>query len=174
MNSRNSCYTLRCSSVYSCRKTRTNVSSPLVCLFLIMNSICRGNNAKSPFRSNIYPISGNWVPISRRIFFSFRWQCIYAEMCANSIRHIRCKISIRLPYVEEVGHPVPYIVPSGTICMIIRRVAEEHLGRCGGQGGDFLEPGKKKSLSLSLFSRLVPLVELRERGRLREEMIAVE
>lgn len=78
-------------------------------------------------------------------------------MCANSIRHIRCKISIR-PHAEEVGHPVPYVVPPGTIYMIIRSVAEKHLSRCGGQGGDFLVAGKG--------TPLVPLAELRERESL--------
>lgn len=44
--------------------------------------------------------------------------------------------------------------------MVIRSVAEKHLGRCGGQGGDFLEVRKE------LFPRLVPLAELWKRGRL--------
>jgi len=47
--------------------------------------------------------------------------------------------------------------------MIIRRPAEKHLGRCGGQGSDFLEAGKATAL--------VPLAELRERKRMQAEIV---
>lgn len=110
-----------------------------------MNSICRGNN-ENPLSVLTITQSRETACRSRaeKFFFFFSTARIYAEMCANSIRHIRCKISIR-PHAEEVGHPVPYVVPPGTIYMIIRSVAEKHLSRCGGQGGWFFGGGKRNS-----------------------------
>lgn len=135
---------------YSCYIIRTNVSSLLVCSFLIMSSICCGNNGKSPFRFRHLPD----LEKLRAKFFSFlSIECIYAEMCANSIRHVRCKISIRSPYAEEVGHPVPYIVPPRTICMVIRTAAEKHLGHCGGQRGDLGGRGGRGKKELSSRTR---------------------
>jgi len=110
-----------------------------------MNSICCGNN-ENPLSTIT---QSREVVISRQIFFSWH---VFTRKCVQILYGtFAVKISIQPPpynTVKKVGHPVPYIVPARTICMVIRNVAEKHLGRCGGQGGDFFGSRQRNSCHL--------------------------
>lgn len=125
--------------VHPCCKTHTNVFFP-VCLFRVMNSICRRNYEKSLSILTIMR-SRETACLALKFFSQRVYLC--GNVCKYSIRHICYKISMWPPCKKEVGHPVSYIVLLGTIYMEMRSVAEKHLGRCKGQGDDFWEVGKE-------------------------------
>lgn len=130
-----------------------------------MNSICRrGNNGKKSlpffyvptitrFRENCVPISFSFSRDLRSLFITR----VYAAKCVQILYGTFAAKSPYLRYLrEKVGHPVPYIVPSGTICMVIRG-ATGNTDRCRGsrRARLFRKPSMLVLLSFSRVTRRV-------------------